>query len=79
MKNTNLFNRNVKLEDTYNDRELEKALLSLSKQAFDSKTDPSLMLARTIGNTYTASLYGCLISYLLRYSSIDKPNVLNNI
>ena len=59
--------RTIKLEDTYNDRELEKVLLGLSKRSFDTKTDPSLMLARCVGNTYTASLYGCLISYLLRY------------
>lgn len=58
--------RNVKLEDSYNDRELEKLLLGLSTDIFSQRTDPSLMLAREIGNMYTASLYACLISYLLR-------------
>lgn len=59
--------RNIRLEDTYSDRELEKLLLTLSKQNFDDKTDASLMLARSVGNMYTASLYACLISYLIRY------------
>ena len=60
------FFRNIKLEDSYNDRDLEKLLLTLSSDIFLKKTDPSLMLAREIGNMYTASLYACLISYLLR-------------
>ena len=57
----------MNLEDTYTDRDLEKICLTLSKEAFATKTDPSLMLARTVGNMYTASLYACLISFLLRY------------
>jgi len=58
--------RNIKLEDTYNDRELEKLLMTLSEDLFNNKTNQSLLLAREIGNMYTASLYACLISYLLR-------------
>jgi hydroxymethylglutaryl-CoA synthase len=57
--------RNVKLEDTYNDRELEKLLVKLSEDIFTNKTDPSLLLARELGNSYTASLYACLISFML--------------
>lgn len=46
---------------------MEKLLLTLSSENFSKQTDPSLMLAREIGNMYTASLYACLISYLIRY------------
>jgi hydroxymethylglutaryl-CoA synthase len=59
--------RNIKLEETYNDRELEKLLMTVSEDLYNNKTNPSLMLAREIGNMYTASLYACLISYLLRF------------
>lgn len=56
--------RSLKLEESYNDRDLEKLLMTLSSETFNQKTDPSLLLAREIGNMYTASLYACLISYL---------------
>ncbi|XP_054162051.1 hydroxymethylglutaryl-CoA synthase 1-like [Oppia nitens] len=66
--------KNIKLEDTYSDRELEKLLLTLSKPTFQKKTDPSLMLPRTIGNMYTASLYACLTSFLLSESLDSLKN-----
>ncbi|CAG2121609.1 unnamed protein product, partial [Medioppia subpectinata] len=66
--------KNVKLEETYNDRELEKLLLTLSKRTFDQKTDPSLMLARTVGNMYTASLYASITSLLLSESADSLAN-----
>lgn len=62
--------RNIKLEDSYNDRDLEKILLKLSADTFATKTDASLLLPREIGNMYTASLYSCIISYLLRYVAV---------
>ncbi|XP_027205854.2 hydroxymethylglutaryl-CoA synthase isoform X2 [Dermatophagoides pteronyssinus] len=71
--------RNIKLEDSYNDREMEKLLLTLSSENFSKQTDPSLLLAREIGNMYTASLYACLISYLISDSvenQIDKHLLL---
>lgn len=46
---------------------MEKLLLTLSSENFNKRTDPSLMLAREIGNMYTASLYACVISFILRY------------
>lgn len=63
--------RNINLEDTYTDRDLEKILLSVSEAIFKQKTDPSLMIAREVGNSYTASLYACLISFLLS-ASLDQ-------
>jgi hydroxymethylglutaryl-CoA synthase len=38
--------------------------LSFSKAAFESKTKPSLLLATSVGNMYTPSLYASLVSYL---------------
>ena len=36
----------------------------LSKQTFTSKTDPTLLVAREVGNIYTGSLYGGIASLL---------------
>ncbi|BES97373.1 unnamed protein product [Nesidiocoris tenuis] len=58
----------VKLEETYFDRDVEKGFMSFSKQLFCRKTMPSLLLSNQVGNMYTASLYGGLVSYL-----ISKP------
>ncbi|XP_072173257.1 hydroxymethylglutaryl-CoA synthase 1-like [Diadema setosum] len=56
--------RNVKLEDTFFDKAVEKAFMAASKEVFSEKTQPSLLLASMVGNMYTPSLYGCLVSYL---------------
>jgi hydroxymethylglutaryl-CoA synthase len=60
--------KNVKLEDSYFDRDVEKAVLTGSKAIFEKKTQPSLHIANQVGNMYTPSVYGGLISYL-----ISKP------
>ena len=59
--------RSVKLEETYFHRPLEQALMKNSQDAFLSKTQPTLTLANLIGNMYTPSLYGGLISLLIKY------------
>ncbi|KAL3285879.1 hypothetical protein HHI36_000399 [Cryptolaemus montrouzieri] len=56
---------NVVLEDTYFDRDIEKAVLSNSKDQFVEKTSPSLLIASQVGNMYTSSLYGGLVSLLI--------------
>ena len=38
--------------------------MECSADIFRKKTEPSLMLATNVGNMYTPSLYGGLISYL---------------
>ncbi|XP_054270521.1 hydroxymethylglutaryl-CoA synthase 1 isoform X2 [Macrosteles quadrilineatus] len=58
----------VQLEDTYFDREVEKGFMEFSKQMFAEKTKPSLYVASQVGNMYTPSVYGGLVSYL-----INKP------
>ncbi|CAH1164653.1 unnamed protein product [Phaedon cochleariae] len=56
---------NVSLENSYFDREVEQAFVALSKEDFKTKTTPSLLVASQVGNMYTASLYGGLVSYLV--------------
>ncbi|XP_059059558.1 hydroxymethylglutaryl-CoA synthase 1 [Achroia grisella] len=57
-----------KLEDTYFDKDVEKAFMGYSLKLFNEKTMPSLHIASNVGNMYTASLYGGLVSYLVSKS-----------
>lgn len=57
--------RDVTLEGSYGDRNVEKEILALSRETFDRKTAKSLLLASRVGNMYTASVFGCLVSHLL--------------
>ncbi|KAJ4429245.1 Hydroxymethylglutaryl-CoA synthase, cytoplasmic [Periplaneta americana] len=57
--------KHVKLEDTYFDRDVEKTFMTQSKGIFEEKTQPSLLLANQVGNMYTPSLYGGLVSLLI--------------
>lgn len=57
-----------KLENTYFDRDIEKAFMELSKRDFERKTQPSLLIANQVGNMYTPSVYSGLVSLL-----ISKP------
>lgn len=59
-----LFCRDVKLEDTYFNRDVEKAMMAASKTMFKQKTEQSLKLANQVGNMYTPSVYGGLVSFL---------------
>ncbi|XP_026495422.2 hydroxymethylglutaryl-CoA synthase 1 [Vanessa tameamea] len=54
--------------DTYFDRDVEKAFMTYSNKLFEQKTKPSLHIARNVGNMYTPSLYGGLVSYLVSKS-----------
>lgn len=55
----------IKLEDTYFDRDVEKVFMDYSKSTFNQKTKPSLLLANQVGNMYTPSVYSGLISLLV--------------
>ena len=61
-----MFFREAKLADTYFDREIEQAFMTASKTIYQQKTLPYLLLAQRVGNMYTSSLYGGLVSYLIR-------------
>ncbi|XP_004533489.1 hydroxymethylglutaryl-CoA synthase 1 [Ceratitis capitata] len=54
----------VKLEDTYFDRDVEKAFMTQFANVFETKTQKSLLIANQVGNMYTASVYSGLASLL---------------
>ncbi|TRY76140.1 hypothetical protein DNTS_002851 [Danionella cerebrum] len=60
--------RDVKIEDTYFDRDVEKAFMKASSEMFDSKTKASLLISNQNGNMYTPSVYGCLASVLAQHT-----------
>ena len=65
----------VELENSYFDRDVEKAFMAHSQKGFQEKTKPSLQMATNVGNMYTASLYGGLAAYLC---SKTKENLIGN-
>uniref|UniRef100_A0A671NXK1 Hydroxymethylglutaryl-CoA synthase n=1 Tax=Sinocyclocheilus anshuiensis TaxID=1608454 RepID=A0A671NXK1_9TELE len=60
--------RDVKIEDTYFDRDVEKAFMKASSEAFENKTKASLLISNQNGNMYTPSVYGCLASVLAQHT-----------
>uniref|UniRef100_A0A2M4ADR9 Hydroxymethylglutaryl-CoA synthase n=1 Tax=Anopheles triannulatus TaxID=58253 RepID=A0A2M4ADR9_9DIPT len=61
----------VRLEDTYFDRDVEKAFMTQYASVFKAKTARSLHLAAQVGNMYTPSVYSCLVSLLIG-SEVDE-------
>lgn len=57
----------MKAEDTYFDRDVEKAFMKASAEMFEQKTKTSLLISNQNGNMYTPSVYGCLASILAQY------------
>lgn len=55
----------VPLEESYFNKEIETTFMAESEKVFKTRTEPSLWLAKQVGNMYTPSLYGGLVSYLL--------------
>lgn len=62
--------RDVKAEDTYFDRDVEKAFMKASAEMFEMKTKASLLISNQNGNMYTPSVYGCLASILAQYVTL---------
>lgn len=54
------------MEETFFDRNVEKAFMTASKETFAAKTKPALLVSNQVGNMYTPSLYGGLASILSR-------------
>nr|CAB3253523.1 hydroxymethylglutaryl-CoA synthase 1 [Phallusia mammillata] len=59
------------LENSFFDRNVEKAFMAASQPLFQRKTLPSLLLAKRVGNMYSPSLYGCLASLLISKSASE--------
>eukprot|EP00092_Neocalanus_flemingeri_P028609 GFUD01031066.1.p1 GENE.GFUD01031066.1~~GFUD01031066.1.p1 ORF type:complete len:483 (+),score=100.87 GFUD01031066.1:230-1678(+) len=57
--------KDTKLEESYFDRDVEKAFMAHSLGMFESKTKPGLKIATNVGNMYTPSLYGGLVSKMI--------------
>jgi len=51
-------------------KELEKDFMAASKGLFEKKTKPSLFLANQVGNMYSPSVYGGIVSHILRLDAI---------
>lgn len=63
--------RDVQPEDTYFDRDVEKAFMKASTDMFERKTKASLLISNQNGNMYTPSVYGCLASLIAQYVSLS--------
>ncbi|TNN53118.1 Hydroxymethylglutaryl-CoA synthase, cytoplasmic [Liparis tanakae] len=61
--------RDVRPEETYFDRDVEKAFMKASADLFEEKTKPSLLISSQNGNMYTPSVYGCLASLFAEHSA----------
>lgn len=59
--------RDIRPEETYFDRDVEKAFMKASADLFERKTKCSLLLSNHNGNMYTPSVYGCLASLIAQY------------
>ena len=60
------------LEDTYYDRDVEKAFVKKAKPMYESKVAPSTLLPRELGNSYTASAYTGLLSLIDAWHANDE-------
>ena len=56
--------RDRTLEDTLGDKDVEKATMKAADKGFETRTVPTLLLGREVGNMYCASLYGGLASLM---------------
>lgn len=56
---------NLKLEETYFSKDVEKTFMDRYKKAYEDKTKTSLLLASLVGNMYTPSVYSGLVSLLI--------------
>lgn len=61
--------KDVQLENTYFDRDVEKAFLTAYNSVFEEKTKKSLLLANQVGNMYTPSVYSGLVSLLVSHTT----------
>lgn len=68
--------RDVQPEETYFDRDVEKAFMKASADLFERKTKASLLISNQNGNMYTPSVYGCLASLIAQYVSVSKFSLI---
>ncbi|XP_057524630.1 hydroxymethylglutaryl-CoA synthase-like [Amaranthus tricolor] len=55
---------NLSINESYQSRDLEKVSQQIAKPLYDKKVQPTTLLPKQIGNTYTASLYSAFASLI---------------
>ncbi|KAI4367920.1 hypothetical protein MLD38_016544 [Melastoma candidum] len=55
---------NLSGDESYQSRDLEKASQQVAKPLYDAKVQPTTLIPKQVGNTYTASLYTAFASLL---------------
>ncbi|KAK8935754.1 Hydroxymethylglutaryl-CoA synthase [Platanthera zijinensis] len=64
-------------DESYQNRDLEKASQQLSKKLYDAKVQSSTLIPKQVGNMYTASLYAALASVLHnKHGSLDGERIV---
>ena len=63
--------RDLKLEETYFNKEVEKTFVSTVSEEYNQKVIPALYMAKNVGNMYCGSLYGGLVSLVSHIASDD--------
>jgi hydroxymethylglutaryl-CoA synthase len=66
------------LNATYQDREIEKKFIGLARPMYEDKVEPSTLLPRELGNSYTAACYTGLLSLIDSWHNGDKKHVEKN-
>ncbi|KAG0234394.1 hypothetical protein B0O80DRAFT_383445 [Mortierella sp. GBAus27b] len=61
-------------EESYYDKELERAMMQFTKSEYQKKVIPSIYASTNVGNMYTASVWACLSSLL---SSTPDEAIVN--
>jgi hydroxymethylglutaryl-CoA synthase len=56
--------KNLTPEQSYTDKELQKVFTEISTSDYNTKVEPSALLPKNLGNSYTASMYTGLISLI---------------
>jgi hydroxymethylglutaryl-CoA synthase len=63
--------KGIKPEDSYFNRDVEKAFVDSTKDLYKKKVIPSLLCAKEIGNMYCGSVYGGLASLISEVPNAD--------
>eukprot|EP00478_Filoreta_tenera_P002789 GABV01002902.1.p1 GENE.GABV01002902.1~~GABV01002902.1.p1 ORF type:complete len:192 (+),score=47.14 GABV01002902.1:29-577(+) len=63
----------ISKEDSYNSQDIVKSFMKLAKPLYEKQVAPGTLLPKTVGNMYTAALYGGLASLV----STQAENLAN--
>lgn len=66
--------RDIEYEESLTNKTIEKTFMNVSKQFYEERVKPSLIVPTNTGNMYTASLYSSLVSLLYYIGSKDLQN-----